>query len=459
MFIDEVKLHVKGGRGGDGVTAFLRQPYEPKGPPDGGDGGHGGSVVLEASGDVATLLDFHHRPHRAADRGRHGQGDRRRGADGKDERLLVPVGTVVKDALGAVLTDLAAEGATCVAASGGRGGRGNASLRTRTRRAPRFHELGEPGQERWLVLELKLLADVALVGFPNVGKSSLIARLSAARPKIADYPFTTLSPNLGVVAHDEETFVVADVPGLVPGAAEGRGLGRDFLRHIERASVLVHVLDCASYEQRDPREDLAALVAELRAYQDATELAGWAPLLDRPALVLLNKADADAETAEIVLPDLRNEGWEVIVGSVVTGQGMQQLRTRMADLVRLGRSRRTDAAPAAHRRVLRPVPAHQDFSVERTPGGFQVVGERIDRWVVMTDLSNDEGVAYLQSRLARGGVERALVLAGARLGDTIELGGYAFDFAPEPDDLEAVEPDSEPTAASSEPDTDHGEDR
>ncbi|HWH32196.1 MAG TPA: GTPase ObgE, partial [Egibacteraceae bacterium] len=336
MFIDEVKVHVKGGRGGSGVTSFARQPFEPRGRPDGGDGGHGGSVVVRATHDVASLVDYHHRPHRAAAGGRHGEGDLRRGADGDDVVLLVPRGTVVKDPDGNVLADLLAEGDEYTAARGGRGGRGNAAFRTSARRAPMFHEYGEPGQERWIVLELKLVADVALVGFPNAGKSSLIARLSAAKPKIADYPFTTLAPNLGVVRADDADFVVADVPGLIEGASEGRGLGHQFLRHVERAGALVHVLDCATYEQRDPREDLATVVDELRAYMP--------DLLDRPALVFLNKADADPDTAEIVRPDLEADGWEVLVGSAVTGQGVEELRWRMAGLVREARAAHVEQA-------------------------------------------------------------------------------------------------------------------
>lgn len=425
MFIDEVTIHARGGRGGDGVTSFARQPYEPKGPPEGGDGGDGGSVILRASADLASLVDYHHRPHRAADRGRNGSGDRRRGADGGDEVLLVPVGTVVKDVDGTVLADLIEPGAEFVAAEGGRGGRGNAAFRTQRRRSPRFHEFGEPGEERSLVLELKLVADVALVGFPNAGKSSVIARLSAARPKIADYPFTTLTPNLGVVRHDDTDVVVADVPGLIEGASDGRGLGHAFLRHVERARMLVHVLDCASYEQRDPLEDLATIIAELRRYQP--------DLLERPAVVLLNKADADPETAEIVLPDLVADGWEVIVASAVSGQGMDRLRRRMAETVARLRAEEPAERPPT-RRVARPVlrPAEPDFAVERTEDGYRVTGKRIDRWVAMTDLSNDEAAEYLASRLERAGVERALAAAGARRGDTVEMGGYAFDFDPEP---------------------------
>jgi GTPase len=453
MFVDEVKINVRGGRGGNGVTSFARQPFEPKGRPDGGDGGHGGQVLLRASHDVATLVDFHHRPHRKADSGKHGEGDLRRGADGDDELLLVPIGTVVRDADGTVIGDLLSDGAEFVAARGGRGGRGNASFRTGNRRAPRFHEMGEPGQERWVVLELKLVADVALVGFPNAGKSSLITRLSAAKPKVAGYPFTTLSPNLGVVrVGDEGTdFVVADVPGLVEGASQGKGLGHQFLRHVERAGALLHVLDCASYEQRDPREDLATVNAELAAYEQQVDLpVGLPPLTERPALVWLNKIDADPETAEIIRPDLEAGGWEVLAGSAVTGEGLDALRYRLAALVEQVRAERarediaelgmsgagSSGAPAGGMRpVLRPAPQGRDYSVVRTGEGYRVEGERIERWVVMTDLSNDDGVRYLQGRLLRAGVEKALIAAGARAGDTIDIAGFVFDFDPEPGDL------------------------
>jgi GTP-binding protein len=428
MFVDEVRVHVKGGRGGDGVTSFARQPYEPRGRPDGGDGGHGGDVVVRATGDVATLVDHHHRPHRAAERGRHGEGDLRRGADGADDVLHVPLGTVVKDQAGDAIADLLRGGDEVVAAAGGRGGRGNAAFRTSHRRAPMFHELGEPAQERWVTLELKLMADVALVGFPNAGKSSLIARLSAAKPKIAGYPFTTLSPNLGVVRAGDTDFVVADVPGLIEGASEGRGLGHRFLRHVERAQVLLHVLDCASYEQRDPREDLETVLAELGSYQ--------ADLLDRPALVFCNKVDADRETAEIIRPDLEAAGWEVLLGSAVTGEGLDHLRMRLASLVGLARSHReAEAGDDSARPVLRPAAGgRNDFAVESTGHGFRVTGERIERWVVTTDLGNDEAVRYLQGRLVRAGVDRQLALAGARRGDPVEIAGAVFDFDPEPGD-------------------------
>lgn len=443
MFVDEITLHARGGNGGSGVTSFSRQPFEPKGPPDGGDGGHGGAVTLVASRDVATLLDFHHRPHRQGGNGRNGEGDLRTGARGADEILKVPVGTVVTTDDGAVLGDLDHEDADVVVAEGGRGGRGNAAFRNRARRAPRFHEFGEKPEWRTVRLELKLMADVALVGFPNAGKSSLISVLSAAKPKIADYPFTTLSPNLGVVRSGDIDYVMADVPGLIEGASEGRGLGHRFLRHVERAGVLVHVLDCASYEMRDPREDLQTVVAELRRYEHQMDLAeGLRPLTERPAVVWLNKVDADPDTAEIIRPDLEGAGWEVLEGSAATRAGTEMLRHRLSALVVQARAEQPEppASPTSARPVLRPAGRRsRDFTVRREHDVFAVRGARVERWIQMTDLSNDDAVRYLQGRLQAAGVERALIAAGAREGDAVDLGGYVFDFSPELADLPAEE--------------------
>src|SRR6266705_3965954 len=284
MFVDEAVIEVTAGRGGDGVTSFHREKYRPRGGPDGGDGGCGGDVVLVADPGVATLVEYHFHPHQRADRGRHGQGSNRKGAAGEDRVLPVPVGTVVRDEHGKLLADLAAPGTRFVAAQGGRGGRGNAILSGPGRRVAHFHERGEPGRQRRLALELRMLADAGLVGFPNAGKSSIVGWASAARPKVADYPFTTLEPVLGVVRVGEHDFVMADVPGLIPGAAAGKGLGHRFLRHVTRSAVLVHVLDLVPLDPgRDPEADLAALEAELAAYDP--ELAA------RPALVAANKLD------------------------------------------------------------------------------------------------------------------------------------------------------------------------
>lgn len=486
MFVDSVKINVCGGKGGDGVTSFRRQPFEPKGPPEGGDGGDGGDVVVMADAQLATLVDFHFRPHRKAEGGINGSGDLRHGARGADEVLHVPLGTVVTDGeTGEVLADLLEEAQQVVVTHGGRGGRGNAAFRTTQRRAPRFHETGVPGEDRWITLELKLLTDVALVGFPNGGKSSLIARLSAARPKIADYPFTTLTPNLGVVTVNELDFVICDVPGLIEGAAEGRGLGHEFLRHVERAGALVHVLDCASgyaaaddehptrrYEQRNPVEDLQTVLAELRAFRPE--------LVDRPAIVWLNKVDADPDVAELVRPDLEADGWEVLAGSAVTGEGIEALRYRLADLVRQARAEarttptarvaRLDESVPTARPVLRPrqVKDGRDFTVEKVGlggrrVGWRVHGDRIERWVLQLDLDNEDAVAYLQGRLKRAGVELSLAGAGAQPGDDVEIAGKVFTFRPEDwageaeDDEEVDLPDG-PTMFEVRPDGDDAED-
>src|SRR3954449_10909253 len=312
-FVDRVTLHVAGGNGGHGVASVHREKFKPLGGPDGGNGGDGGDVVLVVDPQTTTLLDYHHSPHRRATSGKGGQGSNRNGANGEDLVLPVPDGTVVKTASGQVLADLVGNGTRFVAAAGGRGGLGNAALASPRRKAPGFALLGEPGEVADLVLELKTVADVALVGYPSAGKSSLIAAMSAARPKIADYPFTTLVPNLGVVDAGDVRYTIADVPGLIPGASEGKGLGLEFLRHVERCSVLVHVLDCATLEPgRDPLTDLEVIEAELAAYVTDDSLGGR-PLSDRTRVIVLNKADVpDAlDLAEMVRPLLEERGLEV----------------------------------------------------------------------------------------------------------------------------------------------------
>ncbi|HEX2050333.1 MAG TPA: GTPase ObgE [Actinomycetota bacterium] len=414
-FVDEARIKVAAGRGGNGAAAFLREPYKPKGGPDGGDGGDGGDVVLRADSSVGTLLDLRDHPHVRAERGGHGAGKRRHGARGEDRVVLVPPGTVVLDEGGTLIADLAAPGAELVAARGGRGGRGNARFATATRRAPSFAERGEPGEERSLRLELRLLADVGLVGFPNAGKSTLVARVSAARPKVADYPFTTLEPNLGVARVDGDSFVVADIPGLVPGAHEGRGLGHRFLRHVRRAAVLVFLADLAAPE-RDPARDVDVLRAELAAFDPA--------LAARPALVVATKIDAARDRLDAVLaaaPD-------ALAVSAVTGEGIPELLRRLRDEVARARAA-ADHTPGYVRHVVRDDP----LVVEREGPAWRVRGRRAERAVATTDMANDEAVARLGRRLAAMGVERLLDAAGAREGDDVRIGDVEFDYRPERD--------------------------
>jgi GTPase len=426
-FVDRVVLHAAAGDGGHGCASIHREKFKPLGGPDGGNGGRGGDVVLQVDPNTTTLLDFHFHPHRRATSGKPGQGGHRNGADGADVVLPVPDGTVVKTPDGEVLADLVGAGTRYVLARGGRGGLGNAALASPRRKAPGFALLGEPGESRVVVLELKSVADVALVGYPSAGKSSLIAVLSAARPKIADYPFTTLVPNLGMVQAGEARFTVADVPGLVPGASRGRGLGLEFLRHVERSAVLVHVLDCATPEPgRDPVSDLEVIEAELAAYGG---------LSDRPRLVALNKIDVPEarELADLVRPELEARGLRVFPVSAVSHEGLRSLAFAMAELVAAARA----ATPAEEptRRVLRPTPVDDSgFTVTREGDRYVVRGDKPRRWVRQTDFSNDEAVGYLADRLARLGVEDRLVQLGARAGDTVMIGddedAVVFDWEP-----------------------------
>ncbi|MDQ4008041.1 MAG: GTPase ObgE [Actinomycetota bacterium] len=429
-FVDQVVLRVTGGRGGNGVASVHREKFRPLGGPDGGNGGDGGSVVLRVDPQVTTLLDLHHSPHRRAEHGAHGEGGHRNGGKGTDLVLAVPDGTVVLGEHGEALADLVGAGSEVVVAAGGRGGLGNAALASTKRKAPGFALKGEPGQDHRITLELKVVADVGLVGFPSAGKSSLVAALSRARPKIADYPFTTLVPNLGVVTAGETTFTVADVPGLIEGAAEGRGLGHDFLRHVERCAALVHVVDCATMEPgRDPLSDLDVI---------ETELAGYGGLDDRPRLVALNKADVpDArELADMVRPDIEARGMRCLVVSAAAHQGLRELAFEMARLVQ---ARRDEApAPEPARVVIRPpAQAGPEFVVARQGEQWRVRGEKPERWVRQTDFSNDEAVGYLADRLARLGVEDRLLQLGAQRGDDVLIGpeddAVVFDFEPQVD--------------------------
>jgi GTPase len=409
-FVDEAQVHLKAGDGGAGSVSFRREAHVAKGGPDGGDGGHGGDVWLVADRNVSSLFGFRDHPHRRAGNGTHGMGKGRHGRSGADTDVPVPEGTVVRDSAGHVVADLSVEGERWLGARGGQGGRGNARFLSNRRRAPAFAEQAELGEERWLDLELRLMADVALVGFPNSGKSTLISRVSAAKPKIADYPFTTLEPHLGVVRFDEHEFVLADIPGLIEGASEGKGLGHRFLRHIERARVLVVLVDLASLDGMTPQTQEEILLEELRRYQPE--------LTRRPRLLVGSKADiADPETE-----------WTGVRISAVTGAGLRPLLGATAALVEQARADR----PRPPRFVVhRPEPA--GVAVERdTDGSWVVLGRSALRAVALSDLTIPEALAYAQGRLRSLGVDRALARAGARAGDRVHIGSFEFEY--EPDD-------------------------
>jgi GTPase len=427
-FVDRVVLHVTAGSGGNGVASVHREKFKPLGGPDGGNGGPGGSVVLRVDPDVTTLVEYHHSPHRRATHGGQGAGSHRNGAHGEDLVLPVPDGTVVSDEHGTLLADLVGPGTELVVAQGGRGGLGNAALASAKRKAPGFALLGEPGDDLTVVLELKVVADIGLVGFPSAGKSSLIAAMSRARPKIADYPFTTLVPNLGVVTAGDTTFTVADVPGLIEGASEGRGLGHDFLRHVERCAALVHVIDTATMEPgRDPESDLDVIERELSRYGG---------LEDRPRLVALNKVDVPdgRELADMVRDDLEARGLRVLTVSAASREGLRELSFAMAELVAQSRADRPVAEPT--RIVIRPaeVSGGPEFTVTQTPDGWRVRGDKPERWVRQTDFGNDEAVGFLADRLNRLGVEDRLLALGATEGEAVLIGpddnAVVFDFRP-----------------------------
>lgn len=427
-FVDRVILKVSGGRGGNGCASVHREKFKPLGGPDGGNGGRGGDVIVVADSDVTTLLEFHHSPHRKATNGAAGQGGHKNGAQGPDIILKVPIGTLILDEGGLELADLIRAGDTYTLAAGGRGGLGNAALASSKRRAPGFALLGEEGEAKTVIFELKTLADVGLVGFPSAGKSSLISVISEAKPKVADYPFTTLIPNLGVVKVDDIVFTVADVPGLIPGASEGKGLGLEFLRHIERCSVLVHVVDCATLESgRDPVTDIQTIELELERYGGLEE---------KPRIVALNKVDIPEalELAELTKSELEAGGYKVFPISTVSRVGLSALLYELADLVKL--TRKEGASLVAPRIILRPKPIDDDtFTVKKFDEYWQVLGKQPERWVAQTDFTNDEAVGYLADRLARLGVEITLLKLGAEPGDTVvigkEEGGVIFDFQPE----------------------------
>ena len=457
---------MKGGDGGNGSAGIRREKYKPLAGPNGGNGGKGGSVIFVADPNANSLLDYRFMPHRSAGNGTMGLGDTKDGSQGADLRLPVPIGTVVFTARGAeghpkrpgeVLADLRHAGDEFVAAAGGAGGLGNAALANRTRRAPGFALLGEPGEERDVILELKSIADVALVGFPSAGKSSLIAAMSAAKPKIADYPFTTLVPNLGVVQAGDMRYTIADVPGLIPGASQGKGLGLQFLRHIERTEIIAHVIDCATLEPgRDPLSDYYALEQELGEYANDLELPlGAIPIPERPRIIILNKVDMPEakELAEFVKPEFEKLDLPVYIVSTASHEGLKELNFALANLVTQMRAdiAAREETVEEERVVINPLsePGQrrrngrnagvQEFEIEREEDRngnywFTVTGTKPERWVVQTNFDNDEAVGYLADRLAKLGVEDALRKNGARPGDEVRIGrgarAVAFDWDP-----------------------------
>ncbi len=411
-FVDEAQLNVRGGDGGAGCVSMRREGPVALGGPNGGDGGKGGDIWIIANHNVASLVAFKDYPHRRAGNGTHGQGKDMHGRRGEDLEIQVPEGTVVRDLYtGEVLADLVHHGDRWMAVAGGRGGRGNARFLSNSRRAPMFAEQGEEGEERWLRLELKLMADVALVGFPNAGKSTFISRISAAKPKVANYPFTTLEPHLGVVRLDDTTeFIVADIPGLIEGAAEGKGLGHQFLRHIERARALCLLIDLVPDSGITPEEQERVLLHELEAYRPE--------LLERPRIVVGTKADATI--AEL-------DGWEGLRMSAVTGEGVRPVLYRMAEIVAEARSQEPEQEGFV---ILRPEPT--GFVLERIDEHeFRIAGREVERAVALNDVTAPESLAYIDNRLKRLGVARALQRAGAREGDVIHIGDFSFDYVPE----------------------------
>lgn len=413
QFVDECQLNVRAGDGGAGCVSFRREGPVAMGGPNGGDGGRGGDIWLVADRNVASLLAFRDHPHRIAGSGVHGKGKDLHGKRGESLEVKVPEGTVIRDMYsGEFLADLATHGDRWLAAHGGRGGRGNARFLTNRRRAPSFAEQGERGEERWLKLELKLMADVALVGFPNAGKSTLISVVSAAKPKIADYPFTTLEPNLGVVRLDGDTeFIVADIPGLIEGAAEGRGLGHRFLRHVERARVLCVLVDLAPLDDTSPAEQVEILLRELEAYEPT--------LLDRPRVVVGTKIDAASSE---MLAD-----WQGPKISAVTGAGVRELVGMLAALVHEARQRAVE-----HDSQVIIKPESEGAWVERVgDGSFRVHGRQAERAVHLNDVTTPEALNYIDERLKKLGVPRLLARAGAREGDVVWIGEFSFDYSPD----------------------------
>jgi Obg family GTPase CgtA len=421
MFYDQAKIYVKGGDGGAGAVAFRREKYVPEGGPSGGDGGRGGDVVFVGDEGLRTLVDFRYKRHYKGDRGDHGHAKNMSGRSGEDFILRIPVGTVVlNDDTGELVADIIEHGQRVVVAAGGRGGRGNARFMSNTNKAPTLAENGEPGEEHWLRLELKLLADVGLVGFPNVGKSTLISRVSAAKPKIADYHFTTLVPNLGVVElEDGQSFVMADIPGLIEGAHSGAGLGHDFLRHTERTRLILHVLDISGSEERDPLEDFRIIQEELRLYS--------AELAKRPVIIVANKIDIPgAEDHLQRLKEAMGENQEIFAVSAATGEGLEPLIYRIAELLPDIPVPQTFNLPSDH--LVTKAQAEKRFEIVKENDVFVISGKEIEKHVKMTLFESEEGVYRFQNILKAMGIDDALIAEGIKEGDKVEIAGLSFDW-------------------------------
>ncbi|KSU63853.1 GTPase Obg [[Bacillus] enclensis] len=426
MFVDQVKIYTKGGDGGNGMVAFRREKYVPKGGPAGGDGGHGADVVFEVDEGLRTLMDFRYQRHFKAPRGEHGMSKNQHGRNAEDMVVKVPPGTVVKDDdTGETIADLTQHGQRAVITRGGRGGRGNSRFATPANPAPELSEKGEPGQERYIIMELKLLADVGLVGFPSVGKSTLLSVVSAAKPKIASYHFTTIVPNLGMVeTADGRSFVMADLPGLIEGAHEGVGLGHQFLRHIERTRVIVHVIDMSGMEGRDPYEDYLTINEELKQYN--------LRLTERPQIIVANKMDMpEAEENLKIFKEKLQDDYPVFPISAFTQQGLKELLFAVADKLETAEEFpiQEEVETGVHRVVYRHEEDQRDFEITRAPDGtFVVSGAKIERLFKMTDFSREDSVRRFARQLRSYGVDDALRERGAENGDTIRLLKYEFEF-------------------------------
>ncbi len=422
MFLDEATIDVRSGKGGDGASSFRREKHVPRGGPDGGDGGDGGDVIVIADRQVGTLLPFRYKRKFVAASGGNGEGHSRFGKDGKSIKIPVPIGTVIKDAeTGEVLADLAHKGARFLAAKGGRGGRGNLHFVSSVRQAPTFAEKGEPAEGRKLLLELKLMADVGLVGLPNAGKSTLISAVSAAKPKIADYPFTTLEPNLGIAGVGDISFTIADLPGMIEGASEGKGLGHRFLKHAERTRIVCHVVECAPVDESDPVENFRVIAHEVDAFSEN--------LRDKPVVIVMSKIDLIPKDAQDELRGKLEEasGLEVFPISAVAQQGLEPLLFRLAEAVK-------EAPEEPEIEVIEPVPVNAErdaWKIRKEEDGYAVEGRRIERLIAMTDLHNDEALRMLHRKLLGIGVIGELQEMGAEDGDTVRIGEFAFVYTSE----------------------------